>query len=95
MKRLGRPWISRSPNARRVHTFVIHGYLGLDDSAATAKTFATLAEAVCNALDADATLNADALSSSRIPCQLDVDHVLFYSKLCHHATIALAVAEIV
>ncbi len=88
-------WISRSLEERRVHVFVIHGYLGLDDSAATAKTFAALAEAVCNALDADATLNSDALSSSRVPCQLDVDHVMFYSKLCHHAAIALGVAEIV
>lgn len=88
-------WISRSAEARRVHTFVIQGYMGLDDSAATAKTFAALAEAVCNALDDDATLNSDALSSSRVPCQLDVDHMLFYSNLCHHATIALAVAEIV
>ena len=88
-------WISRSAEARRVHTFMIHGYLGLDDSAATAKTFSALAEAVCNALDDDATLNSDALSSSRVPCQLDVDHVMFYSKLCHHATIALGVAEIV
>ena len=89
------PYLSRAIVTRRVHTFVIHGYLGLDDSTSTAKTFATLAEAVCDALDDDATLNADALSSSRVPCQLDVDHVLFYSKLCHHATIALAVAEIV
>lgn len=89
------PWISRSAEAYRVHTFIIHGYLGLDDSVATAKTFATLAETVCSALDDDATLNSDALSISRVPCQLDVDHVLFYSKLCHHATIALAVAEIV
>ena len=89
------PWISRSTQALRVHTFVLHGYMGLDDSAATAKTFAALAEAVCNALDDDATLNADALSKYTVPCQLDIDHVLFYSNLCHRATIALGVAEIV
>jgi len=89
------PWISRPTKSIRVHTFVLHGYLGLDDSAATAKTFAALAEAVCTALEDDATLNADALSAYREPCQLAVDHVLFYSKLCHHATITLQVAEIV
>lgn len=89
------PWISRSANARRVHTFILHGYLGLDDSAETAKTMAVLAEAVCDALDADATLNSSATSSSRVPCQLDMADVMWYSKLCHHATIALAVAEIV
>ena len=88
-------WISRSAKKHRVHTFVIYGYLGLDDSAATGKTFATLAETVCDALDADATLNSDALSSSRVPCQADVEPWLFYSKLCHRAVIALAVAEIV
>jgi hypothetical protein len=89
------PWISRPTKTLRVHTFVLHGYLGLDDSAATAKTFATLAETVCTALEDDTTLNADALSAYREPCQLTVDHVLFYSNLCHHAAITLAVAEIV
>jgi len=89
------PWISRSTEAMRVHTFILHGYMGLDDSAATAKTFATLAETVCTALDDDATLNADGLSKYVDPCQLAVDHVMFYSKLCHHAVITFAVAEIV
>jgi hypothetical protein len=88
-------WISRSTEAMRVHTFVIHGYMGLDDSEATAKTFATLAETVCTTLDDDGTLNADALSAYVNPCQLAVDHVMFYSKLCHHATVTLQVAEIV
>lgn len=89
------PWISRSSKAVRGHIFVIQGYLGLDDSAATAKTFAALAEAVCNALDDDATLNSDAISLERQPCQCDIDHVMFYSNLCHHAVITLQVSEIV
>ena len=89
------PWISRPTKTVRVHTFVIHGYMGLDDSAATAKTFATLAEAVCTALEDDATLNAIGLSEYREPCQCAIDHVMFYSKLCHHAAITLVVAEIV
>lgn len=89
------PWISRPIKSLRVHSFVIHGYLGLDDSAATGKTFATLAETVCTALEDDTTLNAIALSSYREPCQCVVDHVMFYSKLCHHAAITLQVAEIV
>lgn len=89
------PWISRPVKSVRVHSFVLHGYLGLDDSAATAKTFATLAETVCTALEDDATLNARALSAYREPCQLVVDHRMFYAHLCHHAQITLLVAEIV
>jgi hypothetical protein len=89
------PWISRSANSMRDHQFILHGYMGLDDSAETAKTFATLAETICDALDDDATLNADALSTSREPCQLVIDHRMFYQKLCHHAQITLTVAEIV
>jgi hypothetical protein len=87
-------WISRSTEALRVHTFVIHGYMGLDDSEGTGKTFATLAETVCTTLDDDTTLKADALSEYVRPCQLAVEHVMFYSKLCHHATVTMEVAEI-
>ena len=89
------PWLSRPTKTIRIHSFVIHGYLGLDDSAATGKTFATLAETVCTALEDDTTLNAASLSSYREPCQCVVDHRMFYSKLCHHAAITLQVAEIV
>jgi hypothetical protein len=85
------PWLSRSTKSLRVHSFMLHGYMGLDDSAETAKTFAT----VCNDLEDDATLNAPALSSHRDPCQLVIDHRMFYQKLCHHAQITFLVAEIV
>ena len=89
------PYINRlgAPNQIRVHTFTLDGYLGLDDSAATEKTFAALAELVCTTLDADSTLNADAMSTYRNPTQLAVDVVSWHEHLCHHAAITLQVAE--
>ena len=89
------PYINRqgAPNQIRVHTFELHGYLGLDDSAATEKTFAALAELVCTTLDADSTLNADAMSTYRNPTQLAVDEVSWHGHLCHHAAITFQVAE--
>jgi len=89
------PHIGRTADQYRVHRFEIHGYLGLDDSASTEKTFAALAESVCNALDADATLNADTLSLYRNPTQLAIDERLYAGVLCHHATVTLEVAEVI
>lgn len=89
------PHLGRSADQYRVHRFEIHGYLGLDDSASTEKTFAALAESVCNALDADATLNADSLSLYRNPTQLTIDERLFAGVLTHHAQITLEVAEVI
>jgi hypothetical protein len=89
------PWISRSAQALRIHTFQLDGYLGFDDSEATETTFAALAETVCNALDDDTTLNSDAMSKHRDPTQLVIDERTFYQHLCHHAQITLQVAEIV
>ena len=42
---------------KRVHRFQILGVMGIDDSEATEKTFAALAEDVCDALDGDSTLH--------------------------------------
>lgn len=89
------PHLGRNADQYRMHRFQLDGYLGLDDSAATEKTFAALAEAVCNALDGDATLNADSLSLYRNPTQLTVDERLFAGVLCHHAQVDLEVVEIV
>lgn len=87
------PHIGRTADQYRVHRFEIHGYLGLDDSTSTEKTFAALAESVCNALDADTTLNEESMSLYRNPTQLIIDERLFAGVLCHHGQIDLEVAE--
>ena len=89
------PHLGRSADQYRAHRFQLDGYLALDDSAETEKTFAALAEAVCNALDADATLNDASLSLYRTPTQLAIDERLFAGVLCHHAQVDLEVVEIV
>jgi len=87
------PHLGRDANQYRTHRFQLDSYLGFDDSAATEKTFAALAEAICNALDADATLNSVSLSLYRNPTQLTIDERLFAGILCHHAQIDLEVVE--
>ena len=74
----------------RKHRFQILGVMGIDDSAAGEKTFAALAELVCNTLDADATLqDFDAVS----PAILGFDPTPFAGILVHAAAIVLEVTE--
>jgi hypothetical protein len=87
------PYTGRDSDQYRTHTFQIDGYLGLKDSKATEKTFAALTEAVCNALDADSTINSSDFAHMRMPVQCIADSRLFYGKLCHHAEITLQVVE--
>jgi len=87
------PYTGRDSDQYRTHTFQLDGYLGLKDSTATEKTFAALAELVCNTLDADGTLNSSAFAHTREPTQCIVDERVFYGKLCHHAEIMLQVVE--
>lgn len=89
------PHLGTSSNTYRTHDFEIHGYMGLDDSASTETTFAALAEDVCDAMDADATLHGDIDDMESEPAQLLIDEVLYGGVLCHHATVSLQVTETV
>jgi len=74
----------------RSHRFEVMGIMAIDDSAATEKTFAALAEDVCDALDSDATLQAYMHVS---PASLTFDPAPFAGVLVHAAMIVLDVTE--
>lgn len=76
----------------RKHSFNILGVMGIDDSEESEKTFAALAEDVCDALDSDATINAFAGVSL---ATLSFDPRPFAGVLVHAAVIVLEVTEFV
>ena len=75
------------------HGWVIRGYLSLDDSAATEKTFDDLVEAIRDAFRADETLGGvvaatvvDGDAGAQVP---DSGPVIFAGVLCHSARLQL------
>jgi hypothetical protein len=76
----------------RTHRWQILGIMGVDDSAASEKTFAALAEDVCNALDSDATIHAYA---GVTPAIMIFDPSPFAGVLVHAASITFDVTEFV
>ena len=78
----------------RPYVFKVMGYMGLNDADATEKTFATLAEAVVAALDADSTLHDDSTYLETSPASIDLfGTLLLGSVLCNHAEITIIVTE--
>ena len=72
----------------RSHTYTIRGYMSLDDSAATEKTFNALIEAIYDAFLAAPDLNYAALGHDGI--QVDVIEArMFGSVLCHYTELRL------
>lgn len=81
------------PAAKRVsrtHRFQILGVMGIDDSEESEKTFAELAEDVCDALDSDTTIHGYMGSS---PATLGFDPRPFAGILVHAAAIVIDVTE--
>ena len=76
----------------RKHRFQILGVMGIDDSAESEKTFAALAEDVCDALDSDTTIHSYLGSS---PATLGFDPKPFAGILVHAAAIVIDVTEAV
>lgn len=76
----------------RRHTVAIHGYYGVNDAAASEKTFQALVESVAAALDADRKLNQTARHSGPITVRA-VDFRILSNVLCHHAELALDVED--
>lgn len=84
-------------DVRRVHTWRIHGFMGLDDADATGKTFEDLIEAIATAFRADPTLGGVVLANKdlddefgQVGIQVDqVDTVMFAGVLCHRARLRL------
>lgn len=72
--------------------FVIKGYMAIDDSAATEKTFNTLIEAVEAKFRSNMTLNGAAKDHDYIQVRV-IDSRMFGSVLCHYAELYLKVYE--
>ena len=89
------------PAAREFHRkryeIEIHGYLGLDDSEATEKTMAGLAESVVEELEKypklNSTLTNGTYEDDGWPAVAEFDHRAFAGVLCHHVLITAAVHE--
>jgi len=77
----------------RRHRWAVNGYLGLDDSAATEKIMATLAETVSNTIEDDTSLHA--LSFYDVETILLYETRMFGTVLCHYAEISFDVAEVI
>lgn len=74
------------------HLFLLRGYLGLQDSSATEKTFDDLVEAVQQAFMGNYTLNGSAMNTD--PPQIVLKEVRQLSDvLVHYAEIQLRVKE--
>jgi hypothetical protein len=76
----------------KLHTFGINGYLALDDSAETEKTFNTLLEAVSAAFQANKKLNSTCEYHNELQANV-IDLRAFGSVLCHACELELEVME--
>ncbi len=79
----------------RTYQFIIRGYLGLDDSAATEKTAIALAEDVIEALDDATTIRPPTAGYyDAQPAQLRTFELrMFGDVLCHYAEIGVVIQE--
>lgn len=74
------------------HSYVIRGYLGLNDANETEKTFNGLVEAVRDAFRDHPTLNAAAEYHGGIQAEV-IEPRMFGGVLCHYAELVLEVSE--
>lgn len=74
------------------HVFLIQGYMGLNDSAATEKTFNALIEAISDAIRPKLTINGTALDHDFIQAEI-IEPRMFGGVLCHYAQLSLTVHE--
>jgi hypothetical protein len=74
----------------RTYTYHLDGFMGLDDSAATEKTWVALVETLVNALDSNATLEAYLYHP---PANAVIDYHGRAGALVHHARITQIVQE--
>lgn len=82
-----------NPAAKRIsrkQRFKVMGFMGINDSEESEKTFATLAEDVCDALDSDVTIHGYLGSS---PAVLGFEPRPYAGALVHAAVIIVDVTE--
>lgn len=88
-------WIaggSRDTYTAKTHTFIIRGYLGLDDSASTEKTARALVETVMDALDNGSIITGNVINAS-LSQLTTFEPRVFGDVLCHYAEISQQVLE--
>jgi len=81
-----------SSSHEKPHVFIIRGYLGLNDAAATEKTFNILIEAIATAFRSNKTLNGAARDHDYIQADV-IEARIFGGVLCHYAELSLTVYE--
>lgn len=74
------------------HAYIIDGFMAVDDSAATEKTFNALVEAVRAAFRQDATLSGACVGADFLTVNA-IDVRMLGSVMCHHAELALTAYE--
>jgi len=79
----------------RTHRFQVLGIMGINDSEESEKTFAALAEDVCDALDDDTTLHAKGTFPRAAEVTMAYDPRPFAGVLVHAALISIDVTEII
>lgn len=88
-----------NPRVLRSHRWWIHGFLGVSDALETEKTFSTLVETVCNALDNSATLHNGQTYFDTSPASVPIlEHRTSNTGgglLAHYAQIEVTVTEFV
>jgi hypothetical protein len=78
------------------YTYRVRGYLALDDSAATEKTFTALVLAVMTALEASTTLQGAVLEREGPVVSLaTIEHRMFAGVLCHYAELLVHPQEVI
>lgn len=89
---IGRRSATEDSTSVKTYKFVIRGYMGVKDSAATEKTFNALVESVAAAFRADKDLSGAALGHGYIQVET-IDMRTFGSVLCHYAEMSIEVYE--
>lgn len=86
--------ITKDKDGIRTHTYFIRGYMAVDDSAATEKTFSTLLDTVVDTCEDNPKLNG-AANGSETPSVDALDVRTFDGVRCHFAELTFTVYEYV
>lgn len=100
VKRVGAPKTERyligkgaAESFKIQHNFQIEGYLGLEDSLSTEKTFNTLIEAICAVFRGNETLNNTCFYHEYIKVAT-ISQKMLMKRLCHYTILDLMVHEL-
>ena len=77
----------------RGHTFVIRGYMRVNDAQASEKTFNALIEAIADAFRSNLEINGTAEHHDFLQAEI-IEHRNFGGVLCHYAELVLTAYEL-